>query len=65
MKLRGFVWSILGIEGCMVLWLFITKSYSEAIFYFLGTLTLLAAGLELVRAELAKLRRTSTAQDKS
>ena len=63
MKLKGFIWFIYGMVGFLVLWLFITKSYSEAIILFLGTLNILAAGLGLVRAELAELRRTITAKD--
>ena len=63
MKLRGFVWSILGLAVFMLLWQFFTKSYGEASGYFCGTLILLGTGLELVRAELAELRRMIKAKD--
>lgn len=63
MKLKRFVWAIYGIFGFLALWLFVTKSYSEAVIYFLGTLVILAAGFDLVRAELAELRRLVTAKD--
>ena len=63
MKLKRFIWFIYGIFGFLALWLFFTKSYSEAIIYFLITLVMLAAGLELVRAELAELRRIITTKD--
>ncbi len=63
MKLKRLVWVIYGLFGCLALWLFVTKSYSEAVIYFLVTLVLLAASLDVVRAELAALRRTITAKD--
>ena len=63
MKLRGFVWGILGLAVLMLLWQFFTKSYTEASIYFCGTLISFAAGLNLVRAELAELRHTISAKD--
>lgn len=65
MKLRGYVWSILGLAGFILLWQLFTKSSGGVLGYFCGTLVLLATGLELVRVELVELRRTITAQDKS
>ena len=63
MKLKGFVWSILGLGVFMLLWQFFTKSSGGASGYFSVTLILFATGLELVRTELAELRRTITAKD--
>ena len=61
--LRTLVWSILGIVVALLVWQFFTKSYGEASGYFCGTLILLGTGLELVRAELAELRRMIKAKD--
>lgn len=63
MKLRGFVWSILGLAVVILLWQFFTKSSGGVLGYFCGMLILLGTGLELVRAEIKELRRSITAKD--
>lgn len=56
MKLKRVVWVAYAMVGFLALWLFVTKSYSEAIILFLVTLVILAASLTVVCAELEKLQ---------
>jgi hypothetical protein len=61
MKLKGFVWCVLAL-AVLVLFLQVfvfskSQGGGSAASYFVATLVLLGTGLELVRSELADLRR--------
>ena len=63
MKLRWFTRGLLGIAVLILLERIFFKVTDQASGYFGLTLILFVSGLELVRAELAELRRTITAKD--